>query len=404
MGIDTLLASLQLIFLALALLALAWKIVTHLCTWLYFARSDKSGPANGFEPPVSIIKPVKGVDQTALYNFRSFCEQEYGSPYEILFCLDDPTDPALPLIHKTMAEYPAVDISLIFSGTVSTQAVGKLKKTIAGLAASAYDVIIFSDSDAYAPPSFLRDTVAAIEDCHTGLGFSAPAYEGPQNWEAALMAISVNELVLNMATPSLFGLFDGAVGTTMVVRKEVLEQIGGLERLGSQIVDDIPLARAVRKEGYAVHLLQQPATIRHERDTFAHWWAHWQRWQVIIRQYWPVKSFVMNVLDLALWWALFYLLIALIRGHNVMTGVLLLAATAITSLVSAAIINLNFARDPGLWRFWWTVPLRDLCRLPLLVQSYRTTEFVWRGERFRVSRGGSATVMESTEDSLIQPS
>jgi ceramide glucosyltransferase len=189
----------------------------------------------------------------------------------------------------------------------------------------------------------------------------------------------------------------------MVIRKEVLERIGGLQPLGRQIVDDIPLARGVRKQGYDVYLLKQPARIRHERDTFAHWWSHWQRWQVIIRQYWPVKSLVMNVLDLALWWALFYLLIALVRGQGVATGVLLLAATAITSLLSTAIINRNFARARGLWRFWWTVLLRDLCRLPLLVQSYRTREFVWRGERFRVSQGGNATVLESTEDSLIQP-
>lgn len=399
---ETVMTTVQTILLALVGLFFLWKLVTHLCTWTYFARYDQRYAPAGHEPKVSIVKPVKGLDQAALENFRSFCEQEYGNEYEILFCADEPSDPGVPIIQQTMAEYGHVNIRLVFSDPQQSQAIGKIRKTIVGLASSAHDVVIFSDSDARAPRMFLKESVAFLDDRAVGLGFSAPAYEGCQDWGAALMAVSVNELVLNMATPSLFGLFDGAVGTTMVMRKEVLAEIGGLERLGRHIVDDIPLSRAVREKGYKVHLQKQPARVVHQRDTFGHWWDHWRRWQTIIRQYWPVKSFVMNVLDLALWWAFFYLLLALVGRGSLGGALLLLLAVVAVSLLSAAIVNVKFVHEKRLWPFLWTVLVRDVCRLPLLVQSYCTREFVWRGERFRVARGGVATVLESSGDSLIQ--
>jgi len=393
-GIFELLTLLQGFLLVLVGLFFVWKVLTHLCTWYYLGRYNRDRPLTGYEPPVSIIKPVKGVDQSALNNFASFCEQDYAGEYEILFCLDDPGDTSVPIIRRTMAAYPEHNIRLVYSDIDNAQAVGKLKKTIAGLAASSHGVIIFSDSDAYAPPTFLKETVACVEDPAVGLGFSAPAYEGYQDWGAALMATSVNELVLNMATPSLFGLFDGAVGTTMVVRREVLEQIGGLAWLGRHIVDDIPLSRAIRKQGYRIHLLPQPARIWHHHDTFKRWWWHWHRWQVIIRKHWPVKSFVMNVLDLALWWTLFYLLLSVIQnGVLPTTGVLLTLAVLVTSLLSTIIINVKYAYNQKLERFLWVVLIREVARLPLLIHSYLSNEFVWRGERFRVHSDGTATVL-----------
>lgn len=391
------------IFLALVGLFFVWKVVTHLCTWYYFAHNDCDQRAAGYEPPVSIIKPVKGVDQSAFDNFASFCRQDYAGEYEILFCLDDPGDAGIPIIRQTMAAYPDRNIRIIYSDLDDTRAVGKLKKTIAGLAAASYNVIIFSDSDAYAPPTFLKQAVACIADPATGLAFSAPAYLGYQDWGAALMATSVNELVLNMAPPSLFGLFDGAVGTTMVVRREVIAQIGGLEWLGRQIVDDIPLSRAIRKEGYRIHLLRQPAIIWHHHDTFRSWWWHWHRWQVIIHRYWPVKSFIMNVLDLGLWWALFYTLLSFIQSSAFPTaGVLLTLAALATSLLSAIIVNVKFAPDGKFWRFLWVIPLREIARLPLLIHSYMSSEFVWRGERFRVDSDGTATLLQTTKDPFIE--
>jgi ceramide glucosyltransferase len=237
-----------------------WTIFMHICTWAYFAGRDDSDSRTLHEPGVSIVKPTKGVDQSAFENFCSFCLQEYAGDYELLFCVEELTDPAVPVIRRVMAEYPDKRVRLIFSESADSRSFGKLKNMIAGVAASSYDVIVFSDSDARVPPTFLRDTVACTRDPGLGIAFGAPAYAGSDDWPAALTSISVNELVPRIATLHVLGLFDGAIGTTMVARRDVIEELGGLEQLGWHIADDIQLARMIRRRGYRIHRLVDTPT------------------------------------------------------------------------------------------------------------------------------------------------
>jgi len=81
-------------------------IIAHICTWYYFARYNRLYPLNGFEPPISVIKPTKGVDYLAYDVFRGFCEQNYSGRYEVLFCVEDQTDPCVPVIQQIVREYP----------------------------------------------------------------------------------------------------------------------------------------------------------------------------------------------------------------------------------------------------------------------------------------------------------
>src|SRR4051812_19832054 len=157
---------------------IVWTAFMHLCTWTYFARRRHTAPVTRYEPCVSIIKPTKGIDQSALTNFRSFCEQEYEAEYELLFCVEDPSDQAVPVIRQIIAEYPHKRIRLVFSDPVDSRSFGKLKNMIAGVAESSYEIVIFSDSDVRVPPTFLRDTVAGICDPTVGIAFGAPAYAG----------------------------------------------------------------------------------------------------------------------------------------------------------------------------------------------------------------------------------
>jgi ceramide glucosyltransferase len=366
-----------------------WMIVVHISTWYYFARYDRVYPPNGNEHPASIIKPVYGLDQSALENFRSFCNQDYSKDYDIYFCLEEATDRSIPVIERTMNEFPGQKIHLVFSDSKDTCSFGKIKNMIAGLEKSSYDIVIFSDSDAHVPRSYLRDTVGCMQIPEIGLGFGAPALEGSENWAAALMNISVNELVLPVATTCLFGTFDGAVGTNMVARREVLEQIGGLEQIGFQVTDDIPLSRAILKEGYQIHLLKEPARVFHRQDSFSGWWSHMLRWLVIIRHYWPLKSFLKNLVMVAPWWSLLYMMISLVKKESIYTGVLLFIAVLATSLISTVVVNLKFVGCKKIWRFLWVVPLFELCRLPLIVHSYLTNEVSWRGRNFRLNKDGT---------------
>jgi ceramide glucosyltransferase len=379
--------------LVLILADVLWTSLMLVCTWAYFARRGDGGPPTAHEPGVSVIKPTKGVDQSAFENFSSFCEQEYGGDHELLFCVEEPSDPAVPVIRRLIEAYPDEQIRLVFSDAADAPSFGKLKNMIVGVAESSYGVVVFSDSDARVTPTFLRDTVACTRDPALGLAFGAPGYAGSQDWPAALTSISVNELALRITTLHVFGLFDGAIGTTMVTRRQVIDEVGGLEQLGWHIADDIQLARLVRRQGYRVHLLREPARVVHQHDSFPGWWAHRHRWLVIIRHYWPALFALMNLVDLALWWGLAYLGIALVGDGNVplAIGAVLVAST--TALVSAVSVNAFLTHDRKLWRFLWVVLVQELCRLPLALYSLVNNEVVWRGRRFRVHAGGLTSVV-----------
>jgi ceramide glucosyltransferase len=368
-----------------------WTVFMHLCTWSYFARHRDSHSRARYDPTVSVIKPTRGADQSALENFRSFCQQDYEGSYELLFCVEEPSDPAVPVIRRVMAEYPDKQVRLVFSEPTDSRTFGKLKNMAAGVAASSHDVIIFSDSDAHAPPTYVRDAVACTRDPTVGIAFSAPAYAGSADWAAALTSVSVNELALRIATLHVLGLFDGAIGTTMVLRRQVLEEVGGLQQLGWHIADDIQLARLIRRRGYRIHLLRQPARVSHSHDSFVGAWSHRHRWLVIIRHYWPVHFLLMNLVDLAFWWSLLYLGIALFWAGNVPLAMALVVLVLATALVSAAAVNIAFARNEKLWRFLWVVLVQELLRLPMVLHSCLTNEIVWRGRRLRVGSDGTAS-------------
>lgn len=364
---------------------LVWLAVIHGCTFYHFRRRNPYPPMPGYAPSVSIIKPTKGVDQGAFENFASFCEQHYAGAYELVFCVEDPSDPAVAVIRQVIAAYGERRVRLVFSDPHDTRSFGKLKNMIVGVQASAHDVLIFSDSDARVGSRFVAETVACMRDPQIGLGFAAPAYVGAADWAAALRSVFVNELVLRITTLCVLGVFRGAIGTTMVTRKTVLREIGGLTQFGWQITDDIPLARRVMQHGYRVHLLAQRVRIMHYHDDWASCWAHAHRWLVMIRRYWPVLFVLMNLPDLAFWWGVTYVGIGLAGYANPRLALALVLAVLAAATVSAAVVNARVVRNRQLWHFFWLVPLYEWLRLLLVAYSWATNRVTWRGRTVLVA-------------------
>ena len=65
--------------------------------------------------PISILKPLAGLDADLESNLRTFFEQDYPS-FEILFAVREPDDPAVPVVEKLRQEYPNVPSRLLITG------------------------------------------------------------------------------------------------------------------------------------------------------------------------------------------------------------------------------------------------------------------------------------------------
>lgn len=206
----------------------------------------------GHEPQgISVIKPVKGVDAGAYENFKSFCCQRLPVPYELIFALQDPRDPALPLIEKLKKEHPEVDIRVTVN-PVKEPWTGKCSNLYYGVQLAKYDCLVFSDADMRVPPDFLSRLTSQLYGQGLGLVSALPIHVGAKGFWALIYMLHLNATILAQWLPwaSVFKL--GVAGGTVAIKREVLAQIGGIEAIGDYVVEDVQLGFLVREAGYGI--------------------------------------------------------------------------------------------------------------------------------------------------------
>src|SRR6202166_5396536 len=150
-------ATLPLIYYLLAILAA-----------LAFSRGSKaqSPPTPTFEPPVSIFKPVRGVDFASYENYASFCAQDYPE-YEILFAVNEESDPAVAVVTSLIADYPQRHITLLI-GAEYFGANQKVNNLVRLTREAKHEVLALTDGDVRVGWNYLRNVVAPLRDENVG--------------------------------------------------------------------------------------------------------------------------------------------------------------------------------------------------------------------------------------------
>src|SRR5208337_4514776 len=138
--------------LAAAILPLVYYLAATFCAWDFFRRRRE--PSADFAPPVSILKPLKGLEREAYENLASFCRQDYPE-YEILFAVDDARDPAIPIIEKLISDFPSLPIRLL-AGAGTPGSNNKVAKLCRLGRAARHELLVVSDSDIRVKPDYLR--------------------------------------------------------------------------------------------------------------------------------------------------------------------------------------------------------------------------------------------------------
>jgi ceramide glucosyltransferase len=371
------------ILLALLAGALVYSALTVLAALRYLAVRP---PEPRSTEPVSILKPLAGLDPDLESNLRTFFEQDYPS-FEILFAVREADDPAVPVVEKLRQEYPNVPSRLLITGEPPYPN-AKVFSLDRMMSASAHDVLVMSDSDIRVTPRLLRTIAAEFQDPKLGIA-TCPyrAIAGPSFW-SRLEAIGMNtDFLAGILVARMLEGMRFAVGPTIAARRQALESIGGFDRLKDYLAEDFVMGKFAAEAGHGVSLSSY--VIEHHIGTssdFRHNAAHRIRWTRSTRRSRPAgylgQLFTMPV-PLALlvtawnpWWWPVVLVTMAIRG---------VAAWTVAELVLHAGLN------------WLLLPLEDIAGFCFWIAGFFGNTITWRGRRYRLESDGRFTLISSSK-------
>ncbi len=329
--------------------------------------------------PVTVLKPVCGLDANLYQNLRSFCLQSYPR-YQVIFGASSASDPAVAIVRTLIEEFPQHDLELV----IDPQLIGSNRKVsnLANMLGKArHDLLVIADSDMLVETDYLATVAACFDDPEVGAATCLYTGRAMGGLASSLGASFINKWFLPSVLVALrFGKLTFCFGATMAIRREVLTAIGGFERLASMLADDYMLGKLVSAQGYKVVLA--PYLVRnivHEPSLVA-LFRHELRWARTVRSVQPI-GYSMSFLTHALPMSLLYLAVtpSLAAGYAVVA----LALSLRLLMHYAARRHLDLDTPSQVW----LVPLRDLMCFAIWVTSFFGRDVEWRQHNFNVQGG-----------------
>jgi ceramide glucosyltransferase len=364
--------------LLLALASFAYYVVAIVAALRFFGRRDAASLPADFTPPISILKPIYGLDRETYENYASFCAQDYPE-YEILFCVSDDEDPAIPVIEQIARDFPDCHIKLLI-GSEPLGVSDKVNKLCHMAREAQYEILAVSDSDVRVDPRYLRAIAAPFHD--PAVGAVTCLYHGLTDGSLAanLEAIgNSTDFTAGVLVAWLFAPVNFTLGATMATTKKCLAEIGGFESLVDHFSDDYELGNRIAARGHRVELSTFPVSIVYPHQTLADAFRHQLRWNVSIRFSRPAGHLGLiftQAFPLALLAAVFALSAA--WAISLLVGYLLLRG------ISAWVVGVYGMRDAGVRRHLELLPLRDVFAFIVWLASFFPQRIHWRGREYYV--------------------
>lgn len=333
-------------------------------------------------PPVTILRPVKGLENFIEETLRTSFELDYPA-YELIFCVAQPDDPIVARVRALMAAYPAIPSRLLI-GDERVGANPKLNNLVKGWSAARHDWIVMADSNVLMPPDYLQRMLARW-DRSTGLVASPPVGARPQGFWGELECAFLNSFAARWQLCADAVGFGFAQGKSMLWHKPLLEKAGGLARLSSEPAEDAAATKIVRGQGLKVRLVRMPFAQPIGARAFGEVWTRQERWAKLRRASFSL-AFSAEILSGG--FAPFVLgAVAVALGE--MPAWLFGLCGGLWYAAEAATIAL--ARWPLSPATLLALPLRDLLFPAIWLAAWLRSDFHWRGNDMSAGQSGAAT-------------
>ncbi len=347
-------------------------------------KRKKSNPVNDFQPPVTLLKPIYGLDAELIKNLRSFCQQDYPN-FQIIFGLHNNNDLALPIVKKIIKEFKHIDVSYV----VDSRLYGcnhKVSNLINMYPTAKHDYLLVADSDMRVPSNYLSELMSPFADSTVGAVTSLYSGSARGKIASSLNAMFINEwflpsvLISRILQPIKF-----CLGATMIVRRDLLKKIGGFNSLSDYLADDYMLGKLISDLGYKIHLSDFIVENIVEEPSFKDLMLHELRWARTLRRVEPLGyffTFLTDTLVISSFTAAIFYITTQNAGLSLLPILLVLLARIVLHSRTKQITGSSSAGSI------WLIPLRDVLSFSIRVISFTGTSIQWRNNAFNVDQSG----------------
>lgn len=343
-------------------------------------RIPSTHPAPSF-PPVTVLKPVCGLEKDLEANLRSACLQDYPE-FQVVLSVEAPDDPALPILKKIQREYPETVSVAVSDSRVGPN--GKINNLLGALAQARHDILVISDSDVRLRPDYLRAIVAPLDD--PGTGFVCTVYKAAtaDRWFEKLALLTWNaDFIPSVIFAYVSGASKFCLGASMALRRRALEEIGGFEAFADYLAEDNEMGRRIWMSGKRMVLLPYVLDVTVDLPNLSQWWNFQVSWDQKTRSTRPAGFFATIIVRSVP----FGLLFALFRLGDVLGLSVFGAALAVRLVTAAGILGGGFDDREGV-KSLALLPLRDIAGLVSWVLALTKKTLTWRSSKLTLGRRG----------------
>ncbi len=361
-----------------------WCLALGMVVWgTWLTLNHLRPPKTSVEKkPISILKPLKGLDFELEENLESFFRLEYPK-FELLFSVAHESDEACMIVRRLIAKYPRVRARISIGETLigKNPKVNNLVKIYQN---ASHDWILISDSNVRVSRDYLQAVTARFDEStgvvtaivsgqYRGKGFGSPLEATYLNTFYARWTLIAQRL----GAPVV-------IGKSMLFRKSEATRFGGIELLSRYLAEDYMTGLAMKALGKKVKIMNEPVVQMIGAYSLKEFWSRHVRWGRIRKAQSPL-SFPLEPL-LSIWISGSLGAHALSHFH-VLTFSQALGLHVGIWFMSDLLLMWKFKERPRFKNLLaWFV--RETIQVPLWVHVAMGNSVLWRGHRLKLQRGG----------------
>ena len=341
--------------------------------------TENSGSLSREMPGVSILKPLKGLDDGLFDNLESFCTLDYPN-YEIIFALQNRNDPAFKVAAKIKEKYPLRDISIV-TEYCDEGLNPKVNNLIPAYKKAGYGLILISDSNVRVERDYLSAMTVHMQDPAVGLVSSVIKGIGGRSVGAVFENLHLNSFIVGSVCflDRYLGM-PCVIGKSMLMRKKDLDAIGGFAAVKDLLAEDYIIGQRIHEMGKRVVLSSHVISNVNEYwgvKRFLNRHTRWGklRWHIGGARYLP------ELIGNAVFVALLPMLFAQTAGRSV------LLAAAVCSLKVTRDYYIGKKLDAGMNPLLYLlVPIKDFLIGCIWFVPILDNKVAWRGNKYLIGR------------------